>query len=190
MEAARRHGVDVRLLRVICFMESRFRLEVVSPKGARGPMQFMPATARTYRINNPHDPRQSMDAAARYLGDLLRKFSGRVDLALAAYNAGEGTVESFITGRSLLFPNGKIVNPRGIVTGGIPPYPETRSYVKRGLNLLNGGSVTNSLVRHTHLQSQSRLVDGNNLTIDALSESEPVSVKFSSQTHSSFISVP
>src|ERR1044072_2311808 len=93
--AAQRHRVDARILRAICFVESRYRTGVVSPKGARGPMQFMPRTAARYGLRDPHDPEQAIDAGARYLRDLLGRFAGRVDLALAAYNAGEGTVTSF-----------------------------------------------------------------------------------------------
>ncbi|MGH9970785.1 MAG: lytic transglycosylase domain-containing protein [Pyrinomonadaceae bacterium] len=132
-ESSRRYGIDSRLLRILCFIESRYRLDAVSPKGARGPMQFMPDTAKRFGVRNPHDPEQAIDAAARYLRDLLRKFGGRLDLALAAYNAGEGTVESFQTGRPLVLANGKIINRRGQITGGIPPYRETQDYVRSAI---------------------------------------------------------
>jgi len=98
-------------------------------------MQFMPDTARRYGLQNPHDPRAAIDAGARYLRDLLFRFNGRLDLALAAYNAGEGTVESYLTGRPLRLTGGKIINPRGLVTGGLPPYAETRTYVNSILRL-------------------------------------------------------
>jgi hypothetical protein len=98
-------------------------------------MQFMPDTARRYGLQNPHDPRAAIDAGARYLRDLLIRFNGRLDLTLAAYNAGEGTVESFLTGRPLRLTSGKIINPRGLVTGGLPPYAETRTYVNSILRL-------------------------------------------------------
>lgn len=136
-ESARRYGVDARVLRILCFIESRYRLDAVSPKGARGPMQFMPETAKRFGVKNPHDPREAIDAAARYLRDLLRKFGGRLDLALAAYNAGEGTVESFQRGRPLVLASGKIINPSGRVTGGIPPYPETQVYVRSVIGYLS-----------------------------------------------------
>lgn len=129
LESAKRYGIDPRILSSVCFTESRYRLDAISPKGARGPMQFMPDTARRYGLQNPHDPRAAIDAGARYLRDLLFRFNGRLDLALAAYNAGEGTVESFLTGKPLRLANGKIINPRGLITGGLPPYPETRHYV-------------------------------------------------------------
>jgi soluble lytic murein transglycosylase-like protein len=135
-DASKRYGVDPQILRTLCFLESRYQLDVVSPKGARGPMQFMPATASKYGLQNPHDPRSAIDAAARYLRDLLRKFNGRTDLAIAAYNAGEGTVEAFLTGRSIRLADGKIINPGNVRTGGIPPYPETKQYVRAALTLL------------------------------------------------------
>jgi soluble lytic murein transglycosylase-like protein len=136
LESARRYGIDPRILRSVSFIESRFRLDVVSPKGARGLMQFMPETAARYGLNNPYDPKAAIDAAAHYLRDLLIRFNGRLDLALAAYNAGEGTVESFQTGRPLRLTNGRIINPHGIITGGLPPYIETRNYVSSILGLV------------------------------------------------------
>ena len=141
VESAKRYGIDPRILRSVCFIESRFRLDAVSPKGARGPMQFMPDTARRYGLQNPHDPRAAIDAAAHYLRDLLVRFDGRTDLALAAYNSGEGTVESFQTGRPLRLASGKIVNPHGLITGGLPPYAETRTYVNSIIGLVTQQSA-------------------------------------------------
>ena len=135
-DASKRYGIDPQLLRALCFLESRYRLDVVSPKGARGPMQFMPATASKYGLQNPHNPKSAIDTAARYLRDLLRKFNGRTDLAIAAYNAGEGTVEAFRTGKSLRLADGKIINPGNVRTDGIPPYLETKQYVRAALTLL------------------------------------------------------
>lgn len=141
-ESSRRYGVDPRLLRILCFIESRYRLDAVSPKGARGPMQFMPDTAKRFGVRNPHDPQQAIDAAARYLRDLLMKFGGRLDLVLAAYNAGEGTVESFQTGRPLVLVSGKIINRRGQITGGIPPYRETQEYVRSAIAFFKESQFT------------------------------------------------
>jgi soluble lytic murein transglycosylase-like protein len=148
IDSARRYGIDPRILRSLCFIESRFRLNAVSPKGARGPMQFIPETAARYGLKNPNDPKAAIDAAAHYLRDLLVRFNGRLDLALAAYNAGEGTVESFQTGRPLRLANGKIINPRGVITGGVPPYDETRNYVSSILKLVTQPS---ELIRNTAL---------------------------------------
>ena len=133
---AERYNVDPHLLWTIAYLESRFRHNAVSYKNgkpcAHGLMQFTGATALRYGLTNPHDPRESIDAAARYVRDLQMRFGPRVDLILAAYNAGEGTVEAFREGRTLVLLNNKIINPRGQRTGGIPPYAETRQYVARG----------------------------------------------------------
>ena len=99
-------------------------------------MQFMPETAAKYGLTNPHDPRAAIDAAARYLRDLLRRFDGRLDLAIAAYNAGEGTVDAFQKGRILRLENGRVVNEAKMITGGIPPYRETQNYVRSAIRLL------------------------------------------------------
>jgi soluble lytic murein transglycosylase-like protein len=136
VHAAQRYGIDPRILRVLCYIESRYRLDAVSPKGARGPMQFMPETAARYALQNPHDPKTAIDAGARYFRDLLRRFDGRVDLALAAYNAGEGTVDAFRTGRSLRLTSGKVINSAKTITGGIPPYRETQEYVRSAIGFL------------------------------------------------------
>jgi soluble lytic murein transglycosylase-like protein len=136
VDSARRYGIDPRILRVLCYLESRFRLDAISPKGARGPMQFMPETAARYGLMNPHDPKRAIDAAARYFRDLLHRFDGRIDLAFAAYNAGEGTVEAFRNGRVLRLSNGKVINAGRSVTGGIPPYHETQNYVRLAIDLL------------------------------------------------------
>jgi hypothetical protein len=158
VESAQRYGIDARLLWTLCFVESRFKPDAASPKGARGPMQFMPDTAARYGLINPHDPKPAIDAAARYLRDLLQKFDGRIDLALAAYNSGEGAVESFRTGRPLVLRTGKIINRRGVITGGIPPYPETQSYVNSILKLSFGSSTVShsNMDRRTAVRSPSR----------------------------------
>ena len=134
--AAERYNVDPRLLWTIAYLESRFRKDVVSYKNgqpcAYGMMQFTIATARRYGLTNPYNPKESIDAAARYVRDLQTRFGPRVDLILAAYNAGEVTIEAFRDGKTLVLPNNKVVNPRGLRTGGIPPYNDTRHYVAQG----------------------------------------------------------
>lgn len=131
--AARKHGVDPRVLWTIAYLETRFRPELVSPARARGLMQFMPGTARRFNLTNPHDGPAAIDAAARYVKELVGEFGGRLDLVLASYNAGEGAVDCYRTGRTIRTSAGKVINPRGIKTSGVPPYAETVSYVKRGL---------------------------------------------------------
>jgi hypothetical protein len=105
--AGSRHGVDPALLAAVAQQESGFNAAAVSPAGAQGLMQFMPATARGLGVD-PFDPASAVDGAARYLADLTEQF-GSTELGLAAYNAGPGTVRRY---------------------GGIPPYPETQDYVR------------------------------------------------------------
>ena len=135
LSAAQLHQVDPHLLWTIAYLESRFRNEAVSYKNGKpcafGLMQFTVPTALRFGLANPHDPKLSINAAARYVRDLQRRFGPRGDLILAAYNAGEGTVEAFRDGKTLVLQN-KVINPRGIRTGGIPPYQETRNYVALG----------------------------------------------------------
>jgi soluble lytic murein transglycosylase-like protein len=134
--AAARNGVDPRLLWTIAFLESRFKPGVVSYKNgqpcAYGLMQFIPSTAAQYGLQNPYDARASIEAAARYVRDLAARFGGRADLVLASYNAGEGAVEAYRKGISIKLPDGRVINPNRLQTGGIPPYTETQNYVSRG----------------------------------------------------------
>ncbi len=145
LNSAKRYGIDPRILRVLCYLESHFRLTAISPKGARGPMQFMPGTAARYGLSNPHDPEAAIDAAARYFRDLLLNFDGRIDLAFAAYNAGEGAVGAFQNGRVLRLSNGKVINAARLVTGGIPPYRETQNYVRLAIDLLRGRDLITTM---------------------------------------------
>jgi soluble lytic murein transglycosylase-like protein len=114
--AAQRWNVSGVLLAAQLHQESGFNPSAVSKAGARGIAQFMPATARGYGLRDPHDPAASIDAQARLMRDLLRRF-GAVPLALAAYNAGPAPV-----GRC----------------GCVPPYPETQAYVATILALMRG----------------------------------------------------
>jgi hypothetical protein len=112
--AAETHGVDPILVQALIQVESNFQPRARSHKGAMGLMQLMPATAREYRVRNAYDPKSNIDAGVRRLKSLIDKW-GATDLALAAYNAGEGAVMRF---------------------NGIPPYRETRTYVSRILSLI------------------------------------------------------
>jgi hypothetical protein len=114
--AAQRWSVSGALLAAQIYAESRFNPFARSPAGAQGIAQFMPGTAQAYGLDDPFDAEQAIDAQARMMRDLLRRFAS-VPLALAAYNAGPAPVAA---------------------CGCIPPYPETRGYVARILGLLNG----------------------------------------------------
>ncbi|HZF37410.1 MAG TPA: lytic transglycosylase domain-containing protein [Blastocatellia bacterium] len=138
--ASIKHRVDPRLLWTVAWLESGFQPYVTSGAGAQGMMQFMPATAWRYGLRDPFDPAQAVDAAARYLRDLQEMFGRRLDLILAGYNAGEGAVRAFRTGRKLILSDGRVINPKGIKST-IPPYRETVNYVT------NGAQVFGMLVR-------------------------------------------
>ncbi|HKG66741.1 MAG TPA: transglycosylase SLT domain-containing protein [Solirubrobacteraceae bacterium] len=114
--AAQRWNVSAALLAAQLYAESNFNPFATSPMGAQGIAQFMPETARAMGLADPFDAEQAIDAQARLMRDLLRRFAA-VPLALAAYNAGPGPVEA---------------------CGCVPPYPETRGYVARILGLLGG----------------------------------------------------
>ncbi|MDQ3257290.1 MAG: transglycosylase SLT domain-containing protein [Acidobacteriota bacterium] len=136
-EAARLYGVDPRALWTIAYLETRFRPALVSPKGARGMMQFMPATAARFGLGNPHDTAAAINAAARYVRFLSDRYNGRFELVLAGYNAGEGAVDAYLRGVTLRTSDGRIINRHRISTGGVPPFTETRNYVARGLQVMH-----------------------------------------------------
>jgi soluble lytic murein transglycosylase-like protein len=108
-------GVSAKLVRAVIQVESAYQERARSPKGAMGLMQLMPATAKQYAVRDPYDPASNIEAGIKHLKGLLQRLPS-VNLALAAYNAGEATVQRF---------------------NGIPPYAETRSYVSRILALAN-----------------------------------------------------
>jgi soluble lytic murein transglycosylase-like protein len=108
--AARKHGLDDAWLRAIAHVESGFDAKAISPKGAQGVMQLMPQTAREYGVADTFSPVQSIDAGARHLHGLLRRYGGDLTLAAAAYNAGVGAVARY---------------------RGVPPYQETRDYIAK-----------------------------------------------------------
>ena len=111
-EAARKYKLPRQLIHSVIQAESSFRADAVSPAGAQGLMQLMPATARELGVTDPFDVQQNIDGGAKYLRQMLDRFGGDLKLALAAYNAGPGTVARY---------------------DGDVPYRETRDYVRRVL---------------------------------------------------------
>lgn len=116
-EAAARNRLDPALVRAVVAVESAFRTDAVSPKGAQGLMQLMPATAKALGVRDAFDPVQNLDGGARHLAALVRGYGGDLRKALAAYNAGEGAVARH---------------------GGAPPYRETKDYLAKVLKLYHG----------------------------------------------------
>lgn len=114
---AERQRLDTELVRAVIRVESDFDVGALSHKGAMGLMQLMPATAVELAVENPYDPEQNLRGGTRYLRRMLDIFDGRLELALAAYNAGPEAVRRF---------------------GGIPPYPETQSYVEKVMRIYRG----------------------------------------------------
>ncbi|MBB3106861.1 soluble lytic murein transglycosylase-like protein [Psychrobacter luti] len=107
--SAERHGVDPALMKAMMHTESAFNPNARSPVGAQGLMQLMPATARRFKVSNPWNPADNIEGSAKYIAWLMRRFNNNVEFAVAGYNAGEGNVDKY---------------------NGIPPFKETRNYVK------------------------------------------------------------
>jgi len=119
-------------------------------------MQFIPSTAKRFNLTNPYDALQSIDAAARYVSELTKQFKGRLDLVLASYNSGETAVDCFLNGRTVRTRSGRVINPRGIKTGGVPPYSETQRYVRRGVLVFS--RVTSAAVFSPELIAVTRML--------------------------------
>ena len=117
---ARAQSLDPKLVKAVIQVESGYNAAALSNKGAIGLMQLMPDTARMLDVLDPYDPAQNLRGGVTYLRNLLDRFSGQVEYAVAAYNAGPGAVERH---------------------GGIPPYRETQEYVRRVLSLYRGDAT-------------------------------------------------
>lgn len=115
-KASQKYNVEPALIKAVIKAESNFNHRAVSPKGARGLMQLMPATASSLQVQDSFHPENNIEGGVRYLRYLIKYFNGNLPLALAAYNAGENAVIRY---------------------GGIPPYRETQTYVQRVLSYVD-----------------------------------------------------
>ena len=111
VKVAKKYGVDPALVHAVILAESQYNADAISRRGAIGLMQLMPDTAERYKVSDAFDANQNIRGGAQYLRDLIKTFDGDLELAVAAYNAGEGAVMR--SGRK------------------IPPYPETVAYVPK-----------------------------------------------------------
>jgi soluble lytic murein transglycosylase-like protein len=127
-DVAARYGVSPRLVAAIVEAESEFNPRAESRKGARGLMQLMPATATSLQVEDAFDPRSNIDGGVRHLRRLMDRFDGDLPVVLAAYNAGEQAVIQY---------------------GGVPPYRETRRYVRRILRRIGHPSVAMAPARRS-----------------------------------------
>lgn len=126
--ASQRHGVSEQLISAVIRVESGYNARAVSRKGARGLMQLMPETAAILGVRDSFDPAENIDGGVRHLRGLMERFGNDLPRVLAAYNAGEGAVNTY---------------------RGIPPYAETQMYVERILSIL-GGDAGRSLPSFTY----------------------------------------
>ena len=119
--AGNKYNLSPDLLKAVANVESGFRPDVVSGAGAIGIMQLMPGTAKYLGVTDAFDPEQNIMGGAKYLREMLDRFDGNIEFALAAYNAGPGAVAKY---------------------GGIPPFSETQNYVPKVLSIFGGGDIT------------------------------------------------
>jgi soluble lytic murein transglycosylase-like protein len=141
-ETCSRHGVDPELVKALIQVESNYNHLAVSRKGAMGLMQLMPATASRYGVKSAFDPHENVDGGVRYLKDLLELF-GDKQLALAAYNAGEGAVQR---------------------VNGIPDYVETQNYVRKVLALYNGDATYTPVSTKPRMVTYYKYLDNKGVT--------------------------
>jgi soluble lytic murein transglycosylase-like protein len=138
--AGKRHHVDPALIHAVIRVESNYNAFAVSPRGAKGLMQLIPATAKRFGVKNIFDPKANLDAGVRYLKYLIDMFGGDLRLSLAAYNAGENAVDRH---------------------SGVPPFPETQDYLRRISDIYPLSPGRGRVVASTMATPIGKYVDGN-----------------------------
>jgi hypothetical protein len=134
---AHRYDIPPDLIHSIIRAESNYNPQAVSPKGAMGMMQLMPETAKVYGVKNVFDPPQNIEGGVKYLNDLIKLFNRNTGLVLAAYNAGQEAVKKY---------------------GGIPPYPETRNYIKTVMRSYQRATIKKKTIIYKFYDESGRLV--------------------------------
>jgi hypothetical protein len=142
-EICGRHAVDSDLVKALIQVESNYQVRAVSPKGAMGLMQLMPATAARYGVRSAFDPLENIEGGVKYLRDLLQLFRSDLELVLAAYNAGENAVKKY---------------------NGIPNYLETRNYVRKVMALYKGDTSYTPQATGPRAVTYYKYVDQNGVT--------------------------
>lgn len=134
---AKRYYLPPELIHSIIRAESNYDPFAISPKGAMGLMQLMPETAKIYKVKNVFDPQDNIEGGVKYLNDLIKLFNSDTDLVLAAYNAGQEAVKKY---------------------GGIPPYPETKSYIKNVMRIYSRSTIKTKTIIYKFYDESGRLV--------------------------------
>lgn len=134
---AQRYDLPPELIHSIIRAESNYNAIAISPKGAMGLMQLMPETAKVYGVKNVFDPQDNIEGGVKYLNDLIKLFNRNTGLVLAAYNAGQEAVKKY---------------------GGIPPYPETRNYIKNVMHTYQTATIKKKTVIYKFYDESGRLV--------------------------------
>lgn len=141
---AQKHRVPSTLVHSIIKAESNYDPWAISPKGALGLMQLMPETAIQYKVQNAFDPRQNVEGGIKYLIDLIKLYDGNTQHVLAAYNAGQEAIRRY---------------------GGIPPYPETRNYIKKVMRTYSKSKITTRTKIYAFYDENGKYVLTNNKSL-------------------------
>lgn len=148
---SRKYGISTKFIHSVISVESDYNPRSVSHKGAVGLMQLMPETAKYYGVKDIYDAKQNIEGGVKYLKDLIRVYSGRTDLVLAAYNAGQEAIKKY---------------------GGIPPYQETRRFIQKVNRIYKRRGITFSTQIYTFHDESGTVVFTNNSRLRSLNNNK------------------